>query len=318
MQNKKRNIYKWLIISLLVAFILMNIIAYNNAYHFTHFSEAVQTETNPPGKLNFAEKLNVLFFGVRKLKSEIDSFPSKPYTNVIILNGNDTLRCWLLDVENSKGLILSFHGYTSNKSRLLPEANTFTALGYDVLLVDQRGHGESTGNTTTIGYYEAQDVEAAYRYALKNTSVNKIYLHGISMGGVAVLRAVSEKMVSPAGIIAECPYGSMLHAAENRFAIMGVPSFPSAHLLVFWGGLQNGFWAFKNNTIADAKKIETPVLLHYGEKDEHATPKEVQQIYSNLKGQKSILAFPNAGHESYCKNDSAAWKRSVSAFLNSN
>lgn len=317
MQIKKRSIYKALIISLLLAFILLNIIAYNNAYHFTHFSIAVKTETNKPERLSFTEKLNVLLSGIRKAKSQVDTFPVYPYKYIAIAKGNDTLSCWLMEVKNSKGLIISFHGYTSNKSQMLPEANAFNGLGYNVLLVDQHGHGQSTGYTTSIGYYEAEDVATAYNYATKNTWTDKIYLHGISMGAVAVLRAASKKLVSPAGIIAECPYGSMLHAAKNRFAIMGFPSFPSAQLLVFWGGLQNGFWAFDNNTIGDAKHISMPVLLHYGGQDKHATPGENKQIFDNLKGHKAILEFPDAGHESYCKNDPALWRKSVAEFLES-
>ncbi len=315
---KIRKIYTTLFWCLLAAFVLLNIIAYNNAYHFTHFSQAKVKETIKPEELSFTQKLKVLFMGVRKAKSAISAYPNGRYQTFLIPNKQDTLNAWLLEADSSKGLVISFHGYTSNKSQMLTEAEAFNDLGYNVLLVDQRGHGESTGYTTSIGYYEAYDVAAAFKFAQEKLLADKIYVHGISMGAVAVLRAASENLISPAAIIAECPYGGMLHAAKNRFGIMGVPSFPSAELLVFWGGIQNGFWAFNNNTIADASHIKAPVLLHYGEKDENATPAEIKAIYNNLKIKKQISGFENAGHQSYCRHNPEKWKSNIKSFLDSN
>ena len=75
-----------------------------------------------------------------------------------------------------------FHGYTSSKSHLTYEAGYFRHLGYNVLLVDQAGNGNSAGFRTTVGYREADDVVAAVRYLRTQRPTDSLILYGVSMG----------------------------------------------------------------------------------------------------------------------------------------
>ena len=43
--------------------------------------------------------------------------------------------------------------------------------------------------------------------------------------------------------------------SSDRFHSMKIPSFPMAVLLDFWGGVQNGFWAFGHNPTAYARSV---------------------------------------------------------------
>jgi dienelactone hydrolase len=69
---------------------------------------------------------------------------------------------------------------------------------------------------------------------------------------------------------------------------MHVPAFPMAGFLVFWGGVQNGFWAFAHNPVDYAKKISCPTLLLYGEQDKNVSRQEIDAIYNNLSGAKDF------------------------------
>jgi len=157
-----------------------------------------------------------------------------------------------------------FHGYGGEKTSLLDKAEEFKRLNFDVLLVDFMGSGGSEGNQTTLGFKEAEEVKTAFDYLSKNRTEN-IYLFGTSMGAVATMKAIAEYDLKPSGIIIECPFGSMYQTTCARFKIMNVPTFPMAALLVFWGGVQNSFWAFGHNPTEYAKKISCPTLLLYGE-----------------------------------------------------
>ena len=75
-----------------------------------------------------------------------------------------------------------FHGYTSSKSHLTYEAGYFRHLGYNVLLVDQAGNGNSAGFRTTVGYREADDVVAAVRYLRIQRPADSLILYGVSIG----------------------------------------------------------------------------------------------------------------------------------------
>lgn len=136
------------------------------------------------------------------------------------------------------------------------------------------------------------------------------------MGAVAIMKAVADTEIKPDTIIIECPFGTMRTTVQNRFAAMNVPSFPFSDLLLFYGGLQNGFDAYAHNPIDYAKSIDIPTLLMYGAKDQRVTRTEIDEIYKNLAGPKRLEILPNSGHANYLRKSHIGWKNIVSSFLN--
>ena len=135
------------------------------------------------------------------------------------------------------------------------------------------------------------------------------------MGSVAIMKSVDEFDLNPSGIIIECPFGSMYKTVCARFKLMNAPAFPMAGLLVFWGGLENGFWAFNHNPIEYAKGIECPTLLLYGAEDKKVSRQEIDDIYSNLKGKKQLKIFPLAGHENLLTKNPDEWRNEIRMFM---
>ncbi len=135
------------------------------------------------------------------------------------------------------------------------------------------------------------------------------------MGAVAIMKAMKDFSLKATSIILECPFGTMLETVQARFKTMNVPSFPMANLLVFWGGIQNDFNAFKHNPANYAKSITCPVLLLSGEKDEKVSMNEINRIFKNLAGKKKLSIYPLAGHENYLIKYKEQWTDDVAAFL---
>lgn len=295
-------------------FAVLNIIAFFHAYKFTHFSETSTSKTKSSNQLNTIEKLKVMLVGVSNPKPINTIFPTQPYS-AITLQSNKAIECWEQKVEDSKGIVLLFHGYGGNKSSMLDKATEFHKLGFSTLLVDFMGSGGSSGNQTTIGFFEAEHVKLCFDYVVKKGEKN-ILLFGTSMGAVAIMKAINDYMLSPTGIIIECPFGSMYETVCARFNTLNIPSFPMAGLLVFWGGIQNGFWAFNHKPSDYALKIECPTLLLYGEKDEKVSITETTLIFNNLKGKKKLKTYPEAGHENYLKKYKSQWTTDISNFIN--
>lgn len=298
--------------SLLVLFIFVNLFAFFHAWKFTHFSNTTSPKTDPR-KLGIAGRIKTIVFGVDNPRPVNLFKPSSPY-RTITLQSREKLECWLMEVPHAKGTIAIFHGYSGMKSGMLDKAEELQQLGYNTLLVDFQGSGGSTGNVTTIGFQEAQDVKAAYDYLQKSGEQN-IYLFGTSMGAAAVLKAVHDDDLQPKGLILECPFGSLYDATCARFNAVGVPGFPLAGFLVFWGGIQNGFWGFSHQPVEYAKAVNLPVLYFYGQKDERVTRRETKEIFGNLRGPKQLITFPQAGHVNYLATYRKAWRGSVARFL---
>lgn len=306
----------WLFVSLLL---LMNGMAFFHAYQFTHFSAHTLLKTQRPEALSWGDKIKTLFFGIQNPRPNNTTVPQQPY-ETIYLQSNKKIETWYvpaLHTDSVKGSIILLHGYGGNKASMLDKSDFFHAHNYNVLLVDFMGCGGSEGNQTSIGFKEAEEVKTCFDYLVKKGEKN-IYLFGTSMGAVAILKAIADYQLQPKAILLECPFGSMQQTVEARFRNMHAPAFPMAHLLVFWGGVQNGFWAFGHNPSTYAKQVHCPTLLMFGEQDKNVSRAETDAIYSNLKGPKNLQLFAHAGHENYLETeDKNQWKNSVLAFLKS-
>lgn len=299
---------------LIIATVFLNTVAFFHAWRFTHFTPTAASRTSHPERLTGWRKLGVLLTGVSNPKPHSQSLPGFPHKRLFLSGPNGRLEAWYSVVPNARGTVALFHGYTSNKAALLPEAAYFRSLGYSVLLTDFAGNGGSAGYTCTVGYREAEDVRTVFNWLRQNQPRQPVILYGVSMGAEAILRAESELGVRPQANILECPYGSMLQTARNRFAAMHLPDFPMAQLLVFWGSVQNGFWAFDLDATQFATRITTPTLLMWGEADPRVTRQETDAIYQNLRGPKQRQDFAGSGHEPYWKKHKALWQSRVAGF----
>lgn len=312
---KTRKIIRKLLWTSGIVFVLMNIMAGFHAWKFTHFDPQATSRTeNKPG-ISFLEKLGLVFTGVSLPRPYNKTKPSLPFETVL-LQSNKKIECWWIKTDSAKGTVVMCHGYGGNKAAMLDRAEAVAAMGYNVFLPDFMGAGASEGNQCTIGYREAVQVKTCVDYLVQHGE-KKIILFGTSMGAAAVMKACADDPLPVQGLIIECPFGSMRQTVINRFHMVGVPAFPLSDLLVFWGGLENGFNAFTHNPEDYAKKIKKPVLLLYGERDDRVTHGEIDNIYNNLAGPKTLVTYPLAGHESYLNDYAVKWKGDVGRFLGS-
>lgn len=298
----------------LFLFILFNIIAFIQAYSFTHYSTVVEEKSSIEN--GFLKTLKMLATGIDNPRPENTETPNLKY-ETIHLQSNVDLECWSIKNEVNKGTIILFHGYTDSKSNMLERAYLLHNMGYNIFLVDFMGSGGSEGSVTTIGYYEAENVKTAYDY-IKSKNNKNIVLLGTSMGSAAILKAVDDYEITPKAIIIECPFASMLETISIRFDLMGIPSFPTAHFLAFWGGVQHGFNPYSLKPAEYAKQVTCPTLLIYGLNDQKVAMSETQEIYNNLKTPKKLEIYSNSGHADYLKNDSIKWRDDVQLFLSEN
>jgi uncharacterized protein len=319
MKRPRNPRWRWLRRSLRVLvflFLVLNAMAAFHAYKLTHNRPGSFEDHKGPDKMSFPQKARALFFGVWSLKTPVKDFPAQPY-EVVTMQTSSKLKieAWLLKKDSSRGTVIMFHGHMGNKGAMLPEASVFYTLGYNVMLVDFRAHGNSEGTASTIGRKEGEDVKLAYDYIVSGGEKN-IILWGTSMGAAAICSAFNSYDIIPAGVILEMPFGSLTDAVRGRVKMMGLPKEPVSSVLTFWGGIEHGFWAFSYKPSEYAKKIKCRALVQWGALDVRVTRKETEAIYENLSSTyKKLEIYPRAGHASLFNNDSLQWKNAVTAFL---
>lgn len=300
------------------AFVAVNALAFRHAWVMTHFDGSGQT-TSSPEKLGMLEKAGVLLTGVRIPRPTNARTPadlSLPFeTHRVPSSGGHTLEAWSIAAPDARAVVAMFHGYHSSKSALLNAAEALHELGCSVVLVDFRGSGGSTGNTTTLGIDEIADIAATCQLARSLAPDRPLVLFGQSMGSAASLRAMAELDLRPDGAILECPFDRLLTTVGHRFHSMGVPAFPFAHLLVFWAGVQNGVNGFAQNPAEYAARVTCPVLMFNGGNDPRVPICDAQAVCQSLAGTKRLEIFEGVGHVSCYHAQPEAWTNAVSTFL---
>lgn len=317
------RLHRWrtIALGLLVAFVLLNVWTYRHAWAMTHFSSGGKS-TIRPEEMTWIGRVGVLLTGVNLPRPANSRTPADLNlqfdTHRVSVPDGGELECWYIGHGDPRAIVVMFHGYGASKAKLLDEARAFHDLGCAALLVDFRGSGGSTGNATTLGVFEAADVAVACELAQRLAPGRDVVLFGRSMGAVAILRAVAHEGVQPDVILMECPFDQLLGTVKHRFTAMGLPSFPCAQMLVFWGGVQHGMNGFAHNPVEFATKVDCPVLLMHGENDKRVSVPEVQAVFQALAGEKHLEIFPGVGHESCHRTRPDLWTRHVAEFLDGN
>lgn len=317
-KRKLPSLVRWILWALLIQFILINISAAFYAYRLTHFSTNPSLRIYKPAS-NIFVKTWRLFTGPRQPRSSISETPTFSFDTVQFKTSNGTLiDAWYGKADSfSRGTVIFFHGITVTKAQLLHEAYEFRYWHYNVMLVDFRGHGNSSGNKTTIGIKESEEVKLAYEHVINRGDKN-IFLYGLSLGSVAAARAAAIYQLPLSGVILDMPFLSLQTYMKGKARIVGFPQQPFAFLTTLWTGIENGFNGFNHKTTTYVKKINCPVLLQWGALDYFVLKDDIAEIYTAIGSKnKKLVIYPNASHESLLGNDPARWRAEVGNFIKS-
>ncbi len=120
------------------------------------------------------------------------------------------LKGWWVPREDSSRAVVLVHGLGASKSSqyVLETASIYTQAGRSVLMIDLRGHGESEGDRTSLGYQEVRDVRGALSWLEeRGFEPGEVVLHGWSMGAATVARAAPGTGV--AAVVEESGYADL-------------------------------------------------------------------------------------------------------------
>jgi pimeloyl-ACP methyl ester carboxylesterase len=107
-------------------------------------------------------------------------------------NGATTLRLaswWIPAAAPSDRCAILLHGYADAKVGVIAWAPLWRELGFNILALDLRGHGESGGRDVTGGFYERHDVDQVIDLlqSERPNETRRIVLFGASLGGAVAL-----------------------------------------------------------------------------------------------------------------------------------
>ncbi|QEH33648.1 esterase [Aquisphaera giovannonii] len=120
-----------------------------------------------------------------------------------------TLRGWYLPTKERRHLIILVHGMWSSWVEMAALGCDLHAGGYDVLLFDLRGHGQSDPTRLTMGRRERGDIRAVMGWAEREGfDRDRIGWLGYSMGASTVLLEAAQNPDIRVAVM-DSPYGDL-------------------------------------------------------------------------------------------------------------
>lgn len=214
-----------------------------------------------------------IFFSQRLPPDHVFEFkqPFKEY--FIKTDSGDSLNALLFETDESRylsgrGLILYFHGNADNLQRWGNYAVDFTQLGFDILMVDYRGYGKSSGTPSeTILYKDAQVVS---NWAKENLDYSNLIIYGRSLG-TAVASNLAAK-VKPEVLILETPFDKI------NSVLYGFTS------------------TYKFSNVNHIKEVTCPIVIFQGTEDWVVPMYSAERLKPYLKKEDRFVVIEGGSH----------------------
>ncbi|MBL4662296.1 MAG: alpha/beta hydrolase [Flavobacteriaceae bacterium] len=182
----------------------------------------------------------------------------RPYEEFFIETADGArLNALRFTTENPKGIILYFHGNAGDLSRWGEITSYFIQYDYEVLVMDYRTYGKSTGTLSESELYK--DASLFYNKALEWFPENQITVYGRSLGTTFAIHVASEN--NPKQLILEAPFFSLEAVAKKRYWFLPIKPmlkyrFPSSEkiknvqsLITIFHGTNDGVVPYKNGEL---------------------------------------------------------------------
>ncbi|MDS0524380.1 alpha/beta hydrolase [Clostridium sp. SHJSY1] len=219
--------------------------------------------------------------------------------------------------DNNRYIIL-VHGYSANYYLHTPFIPMFLKEKFNILLVEERAHGNSEGKYATYGYNEKDDLNLWIDF-IENKKGEKLFLglHGQSMGAATVLMcgARNDKVNF---IIEDCGYSSAKEIIRYEFSKVKYVPFT----LVYWllNLKVNKRCGFKFEDVSPINEItdcDTPILFIHGDEDKKVPASMAIDMYKKrAKEDDMLLIIPNAVHLTSYKEKKEEYESIIHQFVN--
>ena len=192
-------------------------------------------------------------------------------------------------------------------------------LGFNLLMPDQRAHGQSGGHSITMGAQERYDVRAwAYWASVRSGGKSSIFLMGVSMGAATVLLASGLDLPeSVHGIIADCGYSSIRDICRTCLPKY-LPYVPVGPGYAVGKAGAELFAHFDPDTVDCRKAVahtKVPILFIHGSADDFVPCSMSRENYAACASEKELLIIPGATHAMCYYYDTPAYTKAVTDFL---
>ena len=249
-------------------------------------------------------------------REKFESLPKKEIT----LTSVDGLKLCGSAIEahpDSKRWMIIVHGYTGSRAVSTQFIDMFTDEGFNILLIDQRRHGQSEGQYTTYGYYEKFDIDCWVKWIAAQYGKDvEIGLHGQSLGGGTVLEYLTIAAPQVKFVIADCPYSDLSDLMRHQMTTLNkVPHVPFFRWVNNRIRKKAGFSFDQVSPIRSVQNSRLPVLFIHGANDNYVPTRMSVEMYEAKPEPKRLVLIEGAIHANAYHVGKEQYRQEVHSFI---
>jgi fermentation-respiration switch protein FrsA (DUF1100 family) len=196
------------------------------------------------------------------------------YSDVQLVSGDGVaLHGWYIPHPGAQQAVLFLHGNGGNISHRGDSVPIFHRLGFNVLIIDYRGYGQSKGRPSEAGLY--QDAASAWRYLTETREFahQDIVIFGRSLGGAVAAQLASQ--VDAGALILESTLSTARDFAASAFPFL-------SHVL---------YVRYDFNSAARLQQVNYPVLVLHSPADQIMPYRLGKKLYAAAREPKQFVAL---------------------------
>jgi uncharacterized protein len=205
---------------------------------------------------------------------------------------------WFLPARGpAHATVLFLHGNAENISTHFNSVAWMPAQGFNVLALEYRGYGKSTGSPSLAGVQ--LDIDAAMRVLLERPDVDpgRIVIFGQSLGGALAIHYAARGAQRHAlrAVIADSAFADYRLIVQEKLAAFFL-TWPFQWLPAL--SVDNDYSPLAS--VAEVSPL--PLLLIHGERDSIVPVRHSQRLYDAAAEPRELWLVPHAGHIQALRN----------------
>lgn len=217
------------------------------------------------------------------------------------------LNAFWVPVENPEApVFLYLHGQDATRGKHLEHTERFHQWGWNVLVIDYRGFGESFGDEQPSEAKVYEDALAALKYLKidREFPSNKIFIYGHSLGGaVAIELATKPESGGTAGLIVESTFTSIQEMSTRRYHGL-LRLLPVSFLLTQ-----------KFDSLSKISSVKLPILFIHGKEDKKVPFEMSGKMHKAAGGSHKLCLIDGAGHENCGSIGKVQYRKDLCEFV---
>lgn len=244
----------------------------------------------------YLQQPSMIFYPTRELVAKPTDW-GLDYSDVrLVTDDGVALHGWYIPRPGAQRALLFFHGNGGNISHRGDSVPIFHRLGFNVLIIDYRGYGQSEGRPSEAGLY--RDAAAAWRYLTESRGIKckDVVIFGRSLGGAVAAQLASR--VEAGALILESTLSSARDFAATAFPLL-------SHAL---------YMRFDFDSAAQLQKVKYPVLVLHSPEDEIMPYHLGEKLFAAAREPKQFIAL-RGDHNSGFLISQPEYEQALSTFI---